>query len=309
MKYESLSMHLKSECHKAFSKSNKYLVLDKLISTLHCDFVHLKNQFQRSRCGVSSVLVAPRPCVKTEPRPQPHLDKAQTVNEQQKAVSGQQTFKTGAATTSSVLVRRGGQRRSNDTFPDGSRHKPAERKHLCRQNSLTSCPREVSLPKMETAPSSGACLESFPCTVKSVDLTGQIATENTNSLLSHIHNTETNQTDDSQHKLHSSMPATIEDGNMLQDKNIGATNLEKLEGSVFAQSSSPVQKIQRRIRVYERKRRKLDTHVEHSQPWNVTDDSRLKLLELFQSSDDADMEFLGFESENTAQNPVTERCY
>lgn len=296
IKYESLSRHLKSECHRTFSKSNKYLVLDKLISTMRCDFIHLRNHFQRPKSSVSSVVVAPGPCVKTEPMPKPDFVTAETINEQQEAVNGQQTLKTRAVPASSGLAHRGGQRRSNDTFSDGSRHKSAEHKQLCRQNSSISCPRKAALPKMETAPSGGDYFESVPCRVESVDLAGQMTTENANSSSSHFHNNETNQRDDSHHKLDSSMFTTMQDGNMLQDNISEATVSEKQEGSILAQNSSPVRTIQRRIRVSERKRQKLDKHVEHLQPCNIADDSRLKLLELFQSSDDTDMEFLGFES-------------
>ncbi|XP_075868544.1 protein DBF4 homolog A isoform X2 [Nelusetta ayraudi] len=296
IKYESLSRHLKSEYHRTFSKSNKYLVLDKLISTMRCDFIHLRNHFQRPKSSVSSVVVAPGPCVKTEPRPKPNLDTAETINEQQEAVNGQQTLKTRAAPASSGLAHRGGQRRSNDTFSDGSRHKSAEHKQLCRQNSSISCPRKEALPKKETAPSSGDYFESVPCRVESVDLAGQMTTENANGSSSHFHNNETNQRVDSHHKLDSSMFTTMQYGNMLQDKISEATVSEKQEGSILAPNSSPVRTIQRRIRVSERKRQKLDKPVEHLQPCNITDDSRLKLFEIFQSSDDTDMEFLGFES-------------
>lgn len=232
--------------------------------------------------------------MKTEPRPKPDLHTAESINEQQEAVNEQQTLKSRAAPASSGLAHRGGQRRSNDTFSDGSRHKSAERKQLCRQNSSISCPRKAALPKIETAPSSGDYFESVPCRVESVDLAGQVTAENANGSSSHFHNNETNQRVDSHHKLDSS--TTMQDGNMLQDKISEATVSENQEGSILAQNSSPVRTIQRRIRVSERKRQKLDKHVEHLQPCNITDDSRQKLLEIFQWSDDTDMEFLGFES-------------
>ncbi|XP_029307220.1 protein DBF4 homolog A isoform X1 [Cottoperca gobio] len=42
IKYENVTAHLKSERHKAFSKSDEYLVVDKLVSTLHCNFIQIK---------------------------------------------------------------------------------------------------------------------------------------------------------------------------------------------------------------------------------------------------------------------------
>lgn len=249
----------------------------------------------RPKCSVSSVVLAPGPCVKTEPRPKPDLDAAETIIEQQEAVNGQQTFNTRAAPASSGLARRGAPRRGSDTFSDGFRHKTAEQKQLCRQTSSISCPRKAALPKMETAPSGGDYFESAGCRVESVDLADQMATENANISSFHFHNNEPNQRDDSQHTLDSSVLTTMRDGNMLQDRISEAAVSEGQEGNILAQNFSPVRTIQRRIRVYERKRRKLDKQVEHLQPCNTTDDSRLKLLELFQSSDDTDMEFLGFE--------------
>lgn len=230
--------------------------------------------------------------MKAEPRPKPDLDAAETVIEQQEAVNGRRAFSTRAAPASSGLAHRGAPRRSSDTFSDGSRHKTAEQKRLCRQTTSISCPRKAALPKMETAPSGGDYCESAGCRVESVDLADQMTTENANISSFHFHNSEPNQRDDSQDKLDSSVFTTMQDRNMLQEAAVS----EGQEGNILAQNFSPVRTIQRRIRVYERKRRKLDKQVEHLQPCNTTDDSRLKLLELFQSSDDTDMEFLGFES-------------
>lgn len=233
--------------------------------------------------------------MKTELRPKPDLHTAETINEQQE-VNGQKPLKTKAALSASDLVPRGGQRRSNDTFSDDPRHEFAEHKQLCRQNSLISRSRKASLPKTQTAPSSGTSFKSLPCRVKSVVLTGQMITENTNSSSSQFHKAETNQRDDSQQQLDSSVFAAMQDGNMVKDKFTGAATSNKQEGSLLAQNSSPVRTIRRRVRIYERKRRKLETRVEHLQPCNISDDFRLRLLEIFQSSDDTDMEFLGFES-------------
>lgn len=248
-----------------------------------------------SRCSVSSVVVAPGPCVKTESRPKPDLHTAETINKQQEVVTDQQPLKTRAASSSSALVTRGGQRRSNDTCSDGPRHDFAENKQLCRQNSSVSRSWKTSRPTTQTAPSSGDCLEYLPWRVKSVDLAGERINENTNSSLSHFPNAETNQRDDPQQKLDSSVFVTMQDRNMVQDKMTGATTSDKQEGSLLAQNSSPVRTIQRRVRVYKRKWRKLETHVEHLHPCYISDDVRLKLLEIFQSSDDTDVEFLGFE--------------
>lgn len=229
-----------------------------------------------SRCSVSSVVVAPGPCVKTEPRPKYDLHTAETLHEPQ------EHLKTRAAPSLNALVPAEGQRRSNDTFSDGCWHAVGNHQQLCRQNSLTFRSWRASLPKTQTAPSSGDCLECLPSRGKCVDFAGLMISENTSGSLSHSHNGETHQRDDPQQMVYSSVFATMQDGNTVQDKQ---------EDSISAPNSSPVRTIQRRVRVYERKRRKLET-----QPCNISDDFRLKLLEIFQSSDDTNVEFLGFES-------------
>lgn len=252
--------------------------------------------------------------MKTEPRRKGELDTKEIIHEQQQNVHegfcSRQTSEIRSAppAAAAVLTHRGEHRRSHDTCSDSSKHKSVRRKRLLRQNSLTFCTKKAPLPKIETAPSRGEYFDSDPCGIKSVDLAEQIITENTNSSSSHFHNvirqtyspskilnSETNQPDDSQYKQDSSVFESAQDRNVLQDK-IPKTNIsEKEEDSLMAQNVSPVRKIQRRIRVYKRKRRKVDTHVKHLKPCNVTDNSRLKLWELFQSSDDTDVEFLGFD--------------
>lgn len=260
----------------------------------------------RSRCSVSSVLIAPGPCVKTESRHKGELETKEIIDEQHQNVHKgfclRQTSKIRSApppAAAAALTHRGEHRRSHDSCSNSSKHKSVGRKRLCRRNSLTFCTQKAPLPKIETAPSRGECFNSDPCGIKSVNLAEQIITENTNRSSSHFHtvirqayspskilNSETNQPHDSQYK---------QDQNVLQEKIPGTNISEKEEDSLMAQNFSPVWKIQRRIRVYKRKRRKVDTHVEHLKPCDVTDNSRLKLWELFQSSDDTDVEFLGFD--------------
>lgn len=199
--------------------------------------------------------------------------------------SADTNYEQKAAPSPSGPAARGRPRRC-DTLSDGTR------RQLCRHKSLISRSGKASLPKTQTAPPSGDCLGSLPHRVKNVDVADQITTENTNSSTSDLHNAETNQRDDPQHKRDFSVFSAVRDGNMQQDKITGATCIEKQEGSVSTQDSSPVRTIQRRVHVYERKRRKLATHVECLPAEN----SRLKLLEMFQSSEDAEVEFLGFES-------------
>lgn len=68
---------------------------------------------------------------------------------------------------------------------------------------------------------------------------------------------------------------------------------EKGELSISAETFFPVRKIKRKVRIYKRKRQKVASH-ECVKQNVVLDDSRLRLWEIFQSSERMDVEFLGF---------------
>ncbi|XP_044065319.1 protein DBF4 homolog A [Siniperca chuatsi] len=322
IKYENVTTHLQSERHKAFSKSDEYLVVDKLVSTLHCNFIHIRPQVKRPKCSVSSVLIAPGPCGKTELRHKGDLDTIEIIKEEQhRTVDGHEgsysghTLNIGSVPCSAPLIHRERDRKSYYTHSDRSKHKSLALKRPCRQNSLTSITQkaaqaQVPQPKMETAPSTDECLASIPSIYTRVDLVDQIIAQDMNSSTSHFHNTNvqnevsskslnvlTNQqeTPDKDSGPDSSVFEAVQDGNILPDKITGNNLSEKEEAILPTQSFSPVRKIQRRIRVYKRKRRKVDTHIEHVKPSGIPDNSTLTLWELFQSSDDMDVEFLGFE--------------
>ncbi|XP_032375379.1 protein DBF4 homolog A isoform X2 [Etheostoma spectabile] len=317
IKYENVTTHLKSERHKAFSKSDKYLVVDKLVSTLqHCNFLHIKTQVKRPKCSVSSVLIVPGPCGKTVQRHKGDLDTTeeeqhQTLDGHEGSYSGQ-TLKIRSNAGSAPLINREGERRSYYTLSNRSKHKSIACKRTCRQNSLTSCSQKpeqdpISQPKMETSPSRGERLPSIPSRGTRVNKVAQKITQDMNSPTAYFHNTnvqneasskcldvKTNRQEESDNKQDSLVYEAVEDGNVLPDK-MTANNLsEREEASLPTLSFSPVQKIQRRIRVYKRKRQKINTLVERVKPSVIPNGSRLKLWELFQSSDDMDVEFLGF---------------
>ncbi|MCJ8745540.1 hypothetical protein PDJAM_G00131330 [Pangasius djambal] len=66
VKYDNLKAHLQSEQHQAFSKSEEYLVVDRVTSGLTCDFVHIRPQIKRVKCSVSSPLIVPGPAVRKD---------------------------------------------------------------------------------------------------------------------------------------------------------------------------------------------------------------------------------------------------
>ncbi|KAI4873124.1 hypothetical protein NFI96_015552, partial [Prochilodus magdalenae] len=66
VKYDSLKAHLQSEQHQTFSKSEEYLVVDRVVSGLTCDLMQISTKTKRVRCSVSSPVLAPGPAIKTE---------------------------------------------------------------------------------------------------------------------------------------------------------------------------------------------------------------------------------------------------
>nr|XP_046254410.1 protein DBF4 homolog A [Scatophagus argus]XP_046254411.1 protein DBF4 homolog A [Scatophagus argus] len=311
IKYENVTMHLQSERHKAFSKSDEYLVVDKLISALHCNFVHIRNQVKRPKCSVSSTLIVPGPCGKTELRQKGCLDATEVIKEEQhRTVDGLEGTYSGRAlkigsvpaSAAPTQIQEEG-RRSFDTHLDRSKHKSLAQKGPCRQNSLTPRPPKDPQSKMETAPSRGECPILFPSRVTQIDPVEQIITEDLRNSTSHIHNmniqnefsSESLNGVTNQQEQDSSAFEAVQDGNVLADKITGNSLSKKEEASLPVQSFSPGRKIQRRTRVYKRKRRKMDTCAEYVKPNETPNNSALKLWELFQSSDEMDAEFLGFE--------------
>ncbi|CAK6960686.1 protein DBF4 homolog A [Scomber scombrus] len=320
IKYENLTTHLQSDRHKAFSKSEEYFVVDRLVSTMHCNFIHIKSKIKRPKC---SVLIAPGPCGKTEPSHRGDLDTTETIKEEQyQTVDGQRgesysghNLKISSLPGSAPLIQRDGDSRNVFTSSDRSKHKSLARKRLCRQNSLTSFTQKAEQAEspqqnMETAPSRGEGLASFPSRVTQVDPEGQISYTDMNSLASPSHtinaqnelpsgclNDTTNHQEQSDMIKDCLLFEAVQEGNISPERMTGNNLSDKVERNPPTQSCSPVRKIQRRVRVYKRKRRKLDTHVmcqEHEKPNDIRDDSLLTLRELFQSSDDMDVEFLGF---------------
>uniref|UniRef100_A0A673A9Y6 Protein DBF4 homolog A n=1 Tax=Sphaeramia orbicularis TaxID=375764 RepID=A0A673A9Y6_9TELE len=251
--YDNLTTHLQSERHKAFSKSDEYLVVDRLVSNMHCNLIHIKSKMKsKPKCSVSSVVISPGPCGKTKPKHKGDGDTTETIKEEQLINHTDEghgkyqiahALKITSDSGPAPLHHTEGNRRYCRTYSNTSKHRSLGRKRPCGQN-WTSCYQadQDRTPqfKEETAPSRGECVASnqpFPPGVTPVDLWGPIY-------------------------------------------------------------FSPVRRIQRRVRVYKRKRRKVDAQVfcqEHVQLNDSADNSLLRLWELFQSSDDMDVEFLGFE--------------
>lgn len=249
----------------------------------------------RPKCSVSSVLVAPGPCGHAVQR----LDEREIrkEEEQHQTVDGHEgsdsahTLTIGLVPSSTPLTPR---ERKSYTHSDRSKHKSLARKRPCRQNSLTSCSQkaeqaQISESRMETAPSRGECFASIPSRVPQVNEVDRTATQDVkNSSTSRFHNVNvqkegslrclnviTNQQEDK--KPDSSEWEVVQDGNAPVDKMTVNNLSERREESLSSHSFSPVRKIQRRVRVYKRKRRKADTCVKSVKSSDIPDNSMIKL--------------------------------
>ncbi|XP_072250384.1 protein DBF4 homolog A [Leuresthes tenuis] len=300
IKYDKLTMHLQSDRHKAFAKTDEYAVVDRLVSTLRCDFFNIKTKVHRPKCSVSSVLVAPGPCGKIDLKDKGDLDHSETVKvEEEHTETGsdglypEQNIKTGSASGSYPPISTKTDQRTFYTYSHRSKHKPPVRKRTCGQ-SLTACTHtaeHAQIPQLrsETAPSGGEFLPAFPSKMKLVD---QIPQKDSNSSSFYFHSVMKEEHVDV--NKNTSVFAAVQERSAFSEKVAGNGFSEKEETSLPVQSFSPVRKIQRRIRVYKRKRRKVDTNEEQVKPRAVPDNAKLNLWELFQSSDDTDVEFHGF---------------
>ncbi|CAJ1062234.1 protein DBF4 homolog A [Xyrichtys novacula] len=302
IKYENLTMHLQSERHKAFSKSDEYLVVDRLVSTLPCNLKHIKTQVKRPKCSVSSVLVVPGPCKKTELSHKGGLDTAEIIEDEQllnvdeeKGCHSGPALKLRPASTSAPLLCRERDRRSYYTHSNKSKPRSLERKGLCRQNPPTSGACKVgqspgSPLNMETAPPRGETVASTPSEFSQADQRDQIQDKGKlSSEFNFVH--EENKVSSKSLALKTSQQKETDE---KQDSSACDNDSEEDETNPSTLNSSPVWKIKRKVKVYERKRRKMETRVEHVKPSETAEDSMLRLWELFQSSDDMEVEFLGF---------------
>lgn len=268
--------------------------------------------FIRRKCSVSSVFVA-GPCGKSERRHVANFANTEVVKQEQQSFANRDdgsnsgcSLKIKSVPGSASQIHTEVVRKNCYTCPDVSRHKTLARKRICRQHSLTSCSQkaeQAAIPqlKTDTAPYNEECLSASPSAVPQVDPSDQISHKDTNSSTNINAQNEvssqrlivTNQQGSDMNK-DSLLCEAVPFRNILPEKTTGK-NLSGKEESLPTQNFSPVRKIQRKIRVYKRKRRKVNTHLEHLKQNDVPDESILRLWELFQYSDDMDVEFCGFE--------------
>lgn len=252
--------------------------------------------------SVSSVLSVSRPCGKSEVRHRGGDSGTQETlkEEQQQTVDRESNsghaVKTRSAPVSTSLIRK--DRRNHSSYSCRSRSKSQAAKRLCGQNSWTCGPQtrdhtQMSLDRRETVSPEGEGHVTASCSAAQVDTVDQIS-QNSSSSLPQDATTRS----DSLRKLNVTKPPeeTETHEGLLQFESVqdGAADDRTENTHVPAHGFSAVRKIQRRVRIYKRKRRKIETCVLGGQS-NGSHNSLLRLWELFQSSDDMDVEFHGFE--------------
>ncbi|XP_028985652.1 protein DBF4 homolog A [Betta splendens] len=291
IKYENLATHLQSERHRAFSRSDEYSVVDRLVSSLHSGFIHMT----RPKCSVSSVLVSPLSCVKSDLRHMRNM-----------TVAGCAGSYSGNASKMRLLT---GSATLTYTEGDGEKRYPYSCASLAPEHPCTSRTEGQNPPlRTETPPPTGDRLGSFPLALTQVNPVDQISQMEINSSDSIPRNVDiqndissrsvyvmTNHQEESDMNKDLLLVETLVDGNEILEKSTENCLADREEDGFPIESFSPERKIRRKARVFKRRRPKVDAAVGQVKPNDVPDNSVLKLWELFQSSDDMNVEFHGFE--------------
>ncbi|KAM4600815.1 protein DBF4 homolog A [Polymixia lowei] len=315
LQYDNIIKHVQSERHMAFSRSDEYHVLDRLVSTLQCNFAHIKTKASRSKCSISSILLAPGLYDNTKQRHVVDVDTAEKKGEQRStsASAGCREQSPGHflkcnSVPGSALIGHGEADRRNRG------HVSVQPQRCCRQDSLIvlahRCDQGQMLrPKVEAAPSRGDSCTCYPTMLSRVteaNPEGHTSPVN-NGSTSHSHKDLQNKfpsdsliVTSSRHEvsveIQDSSLECIRDGQVPLGEMTVVPDCEG--GNLSSKSHSPVRAIQRRVKVYKRKRRKVDTQLtsqRNTKPSDIPNNSILKVWQLFQSSEDMDLEFCGFE--------------
>ncbi|XP_054638191.1 protein DBF4 homolog A [Dunckerocampus dactyliophorus] len=293
-RYENLTTHLQSERHKAFSKSDAYQVVDRLLSTLHTSFTCISTLIKRPKHIVSTAVVAPGPFGRSEFSSKRDHDATRIIKEELLAPVDspeepfpQHALKISPAPQSAPRIHCNGRK-----WVTASRRSKLQ--SMCRQKLLTSCPQK-SAQNAETPPSSGERLTHSALLFPRVSLDVQVSHTDTQSLTPPAHQ-------EPRSVSHLGSPDVITNQPAEADCNMespGKANRSVSERDPSSQTrTSPVRKVKRKVKAYKRKRRKLspkatcEEHVVQSDP---CEDPLLTLWQLFYSSADSHVEFLGFD--------------
>ncbi|XP_042162919.1 protein DBF4 homolog A isoform X2 [Oncorhynchus tshawytscha] len=338
LKYNNIKAHLRSEQHTAFSRSDEYLVVDRLITTLPFNFSHVKTTqtpTTRSKHSITSLLCVPGPSIQMEEEKEGGVETKElkgglmslwsTTVEPPLSQSVENPLEQPRKRSRGAPVPHStseGEKRCS-YVPDRPqpKHRSLSCKQRCQQGSPRKHPQRAGLSQ---TPVSNA--EIDPSTLDSVanprlSHQGQ-RTHTDKDGRSSFSQTEDLQCGDpagrvkvpsSQHKVagpseHHKLRA-LEESELSHDTLAGDTlpgntgGVPELEaGDTETHTPPPARTLQRRVRDYRRKRRKVEkqqTAQEQEKTSNVPSSSLLNLWQLFHSSEDMECEFRGFPSCST----------
>ncbi|XP_029602208.1 protein DBF4 homolog A isoform X1 [Salmo trutta] len=335
LKYNNIKAHLQSEQHKAFSRSDEYLVVDRLITTLPFNFSHVKTTqtpTTRSKYSITSLLCVPGPSIQMEEEGGVETKELKgglmslwsTTVEPPLSQSVENPLEQPRKRSRGAPVPHStseGEKRCS-YVPDRPqpKHRSLSCKQRCRQGSPRKHPQRAGLSQ---TPVSNA--EIDPSTHDSVanprlSHQGQRTHTDKDGRSSFGH-TEDLQCGDpavcvkvpsSQHEVagpseHHKLRA-LEESELSHDTLAGDTlpgntgGVLELKAGDMETHTPPARTLQRRVRDYRRKRRKVEkqqTAQEQEKPSNVPSSSLLNLWQLFHSSEDMECEFRGFPSCST----------
>ncbi|XP_061771574.1 protein DBF4 homolog A isoform X2 [Nerophis ophidion] len=270
VKYENLTMHLQSDRHRAFSKTDAYQVVDRLVSTLPCSFTRLNRLYKRPKCSISTALVVPAPLGRSGHGGKADQNPAGIMKEKQH----NHALNVSSASPSASLIH------CNDRKWFIASH---QSKLQSRQKQLVSCSQKATH-NAEMAPSSFEHLARSSLLVPRVNLDVQVSHRDPLSLALPPHQ-------DPHSVSYLESPEVITN----QDETTG--NNGKASGKVSERDgasppsltyTSPVKKVKRKVKAYKRKRRKLNSKTtckDHVVESDACDDT-LRLWQLFYSSED-----------------------
>ncbi|XP_020783745.2 protein DBF4 homolog A [Boleophthalmus pectinirostris] len=281
VKYDNIKAHLQSDRHQTFAKSDEYLIVDKLVSAMCCKFTPIRSKLKRPKCSVSSVLIAPGPFVETTSRAVDRDDSAMKLelNQSQNGERREEQSSIPALKTSSAAPPVGHtikKRRKECTFSDSKHKQPS------RQTLTSNIEKHRSHRKEELAPPTGD--SAAPRTaVSTADLSHSHSPEAQTLSRRFILNETSAETKQE--------PALCTAGKLVHEQSReNCLSLKEHSSEDFV----PEEKIKRKIKVYKRKRRKMLIPLVTSLSVELSD-GLTRLCELFQDSDDMDVEFHGFE--------------
>ncbi|CAL8360750.1 unnamed protein product [Arctogadus glacialis] len=311
LQYDNLVKHVQSESHRAFSKGNEYSVLDRLVSTMHCDLALFKPKNKRPKCSVSSTMVVQGPywTALHKPPDASATERRWKPYNLSTAAGGREASHRPAMEPIPGSVKALSGEESTLRNLDGSSAQPLPRhtSQTCRADSVRGQTAAQSLPtptpQVELAPPRGSSPAVDSARLSRLSRTRARALPQYHKEFSQ--SGCSSRTFPHSHSLQKTVcesilgsPSERPEEEPLSQEQEKETCIPESQGiDLPDQRPSTVRTIQRKVKVQKRKRRRVDMgsgcHYQASSACDVPDEPLFGLL--FQSSDSVDLDFLGFD--------------